>query len=114
MTAAQKPVVTFGVFADVQYADVDDRPAWYDQSKTRFYRASLKHVRQAFDFWLSEQVIERPMFALQLGDLIDGLNKDTPNPMDALRRTLQVFDDRVPVFHVLGESLAQFIVTVIT
>lgn len=68
-----KPLVKFGVLTDVQYADIPNRPAWYDHSKTRYYRASLDHVKQAFDFWTNKNCSDdddetsKTKFALQLG-----------------------------------------------
>lgn len=59
-----KPLVKFGIITDIQYADLPDRPAWYDPSKTRYYRSSLDHVKQAFDYWTSS---DSCLFALQLG-----------------------------------------------
>lgn len=100
------PLVQFGVLTDVQYADADNKPAWYDSTKTRYYRASLLHVKQAFEHWVSkkdENPAEGPSFALQLGDLIDGLNRNSPNSLVALQRALDQFDNRLPVFHVVGK-----------
>lgn len=65
---AREPIVRFGVITDVQYADADDHPAWYDATKTRYYRASLNHVKEAFRYWTrgcSDHT--SPSFALQLG-----------------------------------------------
>ena len=59
-----EPLVKFGVITDIQYADLPNRPAWYDASKTRYYRASLDHVKQAFHHWTSS---DSCLFALQLG-----------------------------------------------
>lgn len=61
---SSEPLVKFGVITDIQYADLPNRPAWYDASKTRYYRASLDHVKQAFDTWTST---DSCLFALQLG-----------------------------------------------
>lgn len=64
----REPIVRFGVITDVQYADADDHPAWYDPSKTRYYRSSLNHVKEAFRYWTqgcSDDI--SPSFALQLG-----------------------------------------------
>lgn len=72
--SGQKPLVKFGVLTDVQYADVDDKPAWYNPEKTRYYRSSLLHIRQAFESWVNMgKEGHGPTFALQLGDLIDGM-----------------------------------------
>lgn len=59
-------IVKFGVITDVQYADVADRPAWYDATKTRYYRSSLQLVGRAIDAW-NGTADGRPLFALQLG-----------------------------------------------
>lgn len=63
-TTTSAPLVKFGIITDIQYADLPDRPAWYDATKTRYYRSSLDHVKQAFDYWTSS---DSCLFALQLG-----------------------------------------------
>ncbi|EEC16997.1 hypothetical protein IscW_ISCW012264 [Ixodes scapularis] len=45
--SSQDPLVTFGVLADVQYADHDDKPARYDPSLMRYYRNALNQVSTA-------------------------------------------------------------------
>jgi manganese-dependent ADP-ribose/CDP-alcohol diphosphatase len=57
---SQKPVFSFGVIADVQYADAD--PAG-----TRFYRSSTGKLREALSDLKSDSV----SLVLNLGDLID-------------------------------------------
>ncbi len=56
----QKPLFSFGVIADVQYADAD--PAG-----TRFYRSSYEKLRDALTDLKSDSV----SFVINLGDLID-------------------------------------------
>jgi hypothetical protein len=83
--AGQKPVVSFGVIADVQYRDGD--PAG-----TRFYRDSAAKLEEA----VARLNAARPDFAIQLGDLIDGrfASYDT---------ILPIYDRLVmPRYHVLG------------
>lgn len=98
----KEPVVTFGVLTDVQYADCDDRIASYDPSKTRFYRGSLKQVDEAFKYW--EKPGSRVKFVLQLGDIIDGLNRYHGGSHLGLRRTLEHFEQHssIPTFHTVG------------
>ena len=114
----KKPLLRFGVIADVQYADNDDKQAWYNPTKTRFYRNSLKQVRKAFEYWESfgrsnddvndnndDNVNDHcPIsFILQLGDIIDALSK-TKCSHSAIDRTLNCFLDntKMPTFHTVG------------
>ncbi|CAL1289129.1 unnamed protein product [Larinioides sclopetarius] len=96
------PVVTFGVLTDVQYADHDDQIAAYDPSKTRFYRGSLGQVDDAFNYW--EKPGSKVKFVLQLGDIIDGLNRFNGGSYTSLRRTLSHFEKHssIPTFHTVG------------
>lgn len=69
-SAREKPTALFGIIADVQYADLDDRVIY---GRTRYYRSGIKIIRQAVDDW---KTLEKTYhldfkFVLQLGDLID-------------------------------------------
>ncbi|KAM6897525.1 manganese-dependent ADP-ribose/CDP-alcohol diphosphatase [Xenentodon cancila] len=75
------PLFTFGVIADIQYADIDDGYN-YTRTRRRYYRSSLQLLSNAQKSW-SESAV-RPDFILQLGDVIDGFNK----PRDASERAL--------------------------
>ncbi|XP_030610966.1 manganese-dependent ADP-ribose/CDP-alcohol diphosphatase [Archocentrus centrarchus] len=77
----QTPLFTFGVIADIQYADMDDGYN-YSLTRRRYYRSSLQLLRNARKSW-SESAV-KPAFILQLGDVIDGFNK----PRDASERAL--------------------------
>lgn len=57
---SQKPVFSFGIIADVQYADAD-------AAGTRFYRSSTGKLREALKDLKSDSV----RFVINLGDLID-------------------------------------------
>jgi manganese-dependent ADP-ribose/CDP-alcohol diphosphatase len=57
----QKPILTFGVIADVQYRDADP-------VGTRFYRDSIGKLEEA----VARLNDRHPTFTIQLGDLIDG------------------------------------------
>ena len=99
-------VCKFGVLTDAQFANCDDRAAWYNKDKTRYYRGAITHLKKAFDHWNNEMT-EKPTFVLQLGDLIDGLNNEEAgcNSLDALEETLKIFEEfpNIPVFHAVGE-----------
>lgn len=82
---ADSPLLTFGVIADVQYCDCDDRDA-------RFYRASLQKLADAV-----QDLNERnAAFVVQLGDLIDGDFRNF-DPILAIAAQFQS-----PVYHVPG------------
>lgn len=61
---------SFGIVADVQYADKDD--GWnFTKTATRYYRPSLTGLRMAIAAWNDDPLIS---FAVNLGDIIDGFN----------------------------------------
>ena len=64
---------SFGVIADVQWADVPDGSN-YAGTARRCYRGALQVLSTAVDWW-SEETLSTPLtFVAQLGDLIDGQN----------------------------------------
>ncbi|RVE59977.1 hypothetical protein OJAV_G00194200 [Oryzias javanicus] len=96
----QEPLFTFGVIADVQYADIDDGYN-YTRTRKRYYRSSLQLLKNARDAWREARV--PPLFILQLGDLIDGFNKAHGASERALDLALRGFDSGpAPVHHVWG------------
>lgn len=97
---AVPPVFSFGVIADIQYADAEDG---YDFGgcRRRYYRQSLNLLRGAVEAWATE----RPplAFVLQLGDSIDGLNAHSGEAQGALEQVLAVLGQLpVPVHHAWG------------
>lgn len=91
LTARDRPVVTFGMTADVHYADIDDRIG--------------RHYRDAADR-LAECVVKmnelRPDFLIELGDFKD-LGPTPDATLEGLRRIERVFAGfRGPRYHVLG------------
>ncbi len=106
-TKTMPELVRFGVVTDVQYADNEDRPAWYDPSKTRYYRNALHQVHKAFQHWNREELKNKTIgFVLQLGDIIDGINAHSKHDtsLDAIKRTLNQFEcnPHIPTFHAVG------------
>ena len=67
----EEAVLRFGVVADVQYADLDIGQDFM-KTVTRYYRHALDGLRMAVDCWNEQEV----SFVAQLGDLIDGKNKE--------------------------------------
>ncbi|XP_029311767.1 manganese-dependent ADP-ribose/CDP-alcohol diphosphatase [Cottoperca gobio] len=96
----QTPLFTFGLIADIQYADIDDGLN-YTRTRRRYYRSSLQLLRNAQESWSKSAV--RPEFILQLGDIIDGFNKDHGTSDKALDTVLREFSSSpVEVHHVWG------------
>lgn len=100
MTARRK-VLSMGIVADLQYANIDDGFNW-DGSKKRYYRTGLSLVRKAMKDWKQNGV----KFVLQLGDIIDGFCRRTETPDAALNRIVDAIEretpEKWPVFHVVG------------
>ncbi|XP_053309993.1 manganese-dependent ADP-ribose/CDP-alcohol diphosphatase-like [Spea bombifrons] len=95
----QQPCFTFGVIADVQFAD---RPDSFSRwNAMRYYRQSCLHLRNAIDEWNKEDI--PASFVFQLGDIIDGSNRRLRKSQQALEIILKEFERlKAPVHHVLG------------
>lgn len=74
----EKPIIRFGVIADIQYCDSDTHGS-------RYYRNSLNKLEASIKDLNSEQV----EFSVILGDLVD---RDTPRNMDSVLLRLQKLD----------------------
>ena len=94
------PLFTFGVIADIQYADIDDGFN-YTRTQRRYYRSSLQLLRNARESWSRAAV--KPSFILQLGDIIDGFNKQHDSSDQALDTVLREMSTcPAQVHHVWG------------
>lgn len=94
------PLFTFGVIADIQYADIDDGYN-YLRTHRRYYRNSIELLKIALLSWSKAAV--KPGFILQLGDLIDGFNKPLGASDQALETVLKEFGSgSAEVHHVWG------------
>ncbi|XP_055032812.2 manganese-dependent ADP-ribose/CDP-alcohol diphosphatase [Misgurnus anguillicaudatus] len=94
------PLFTFGIIADIQYADKEDGFNFL-RTRRRYYRNSLELLRSANRVWKEEPV--NPSFILQLGDVIDGFNKKYEASDRALETVVSEFDNcLVKVHHVWG------------
>lgn len=100
MDGTPEPLFTFGVIADIQYADKDDGYN-YVKTRMRYYRSSLSLLRDATQEWASETC--RPAFILQLGDIIDGFNVPLKTSETSLAKVLAEFEElKIPVHHIWG------------
>lgn len=91
---------SFGVIADIQYADLEDG---YDflATRRRYYRHSLHHLQNAIEDWNGEEI--PPQFVLQLGDIIDGFNAQHKTSEKALAKVMKKFKKlKAPVHHIWG------------
>ncbi|XP_004709402.2 manganese-dependent ADP-ribose/CDP-alcohol diphosphatase [Echinops telfairi] len=95
-----KALFSFGVIADIQYADLEDGFNFFGTRK-RYYRHSLLHLQGAIDDWTREGRV--PGFVLQLGDLIDGYNAQHQTSEKSLELVMNTFKMlTVPVHHAWG------------
>lgn len=94
------PRLAFGVVADIQFADAEDGHD-FGGYRRRYYRHSLRLLREAVREWASESP---PInFVLQLGDSIDGQNARRGEAESALQQVLEVLGQlSVPVHHAWG------------
>ncbi|XP_077183711.1 manganese-dependent ADP-ribose/CDP-alcohol diphosphatase isoform X2 [Paroedura picta] len=99
-TGTSEVLFSFGVIADIQYADLEDG---YDflATRKRYYRHSLHHLHSAIEDWNGEEI--PPEFVLQLGDIIDGFNAQNKVSEEALFRVMKTFKKlKAPVHHIWG------------
>ena len=90
MSSPPSPIkFSFGVIADVQWAD---SPDGFNYAKTakRCYRGALTTLGNAVDWWMD--LPRSPLFVAQLGDIIDGQNHQTGETEPALRAALGHLD----------------------
>ncbi|XP_077980367.1 uncharacterized protein LOC144435644 [Glandiceps talaboti] len=98
-----KPRFSFGVIADVQYADSDNKMN-FTQTKWRYYRSSLKLLRDAVQTW--NQDPSDVSFVVNLGDTIDARNlyegsrETSKTALNAVLDEFRKFSGKV--HHVLG------------
>lgn len=97
----EPPLLSFGVIADIQYADADDGYN-FAGTRPRYYRSSLQMLDKAVSMW-SNNTLKKPKFVLNLGDIIDGKNKGLGISQSSLSTVLQSFSkfDGL-VYHIWG------------
>lgn len=97
------PLFSFGVIADVQWADADDG---YNYAKTvkRCYRGAFQVLENAVDWWNLQHSEDQPLtFIAQLGDLIDGQNQKLKQSDSAIKLALDQLDRApCPSINIIG------------
>lgn len=63
----QKPLFSFGVITDIQYADIDDGKSFL--GVPRYYRHALEGSQRAVEAWNAKGDLS---FAIHFGDIVDG------------------------------------------
>ena len=101
-----KPIISFGLITDVQYAD-HDNTLNYRKDRTRYYRNSICLVKEAVVQWQDKANENNLKFIIQLGDLIDGKSANNREKiLDLLLNELKSdFKETIPEFmlyHVWG------------
>ena len=99
----QQNHLTFGLIADVQYADTPDGTN-FAQTRKRYYRGALESLNLSLSRW--KNLSHELSFVLQLGDLIDGVNYNVSGKVGsaaALKTALAPFKELpCPTYHMLG------------
>nr|XP_040125384.1 manganese-dependent ADP-ribose/CDP-alcohol diphosphatase isoform X3 [Ictidomys tridecemlineatus] len=100
LTDNSERLFSFGVIADIQYADLEDGYN-FQGSRRRYYRHSLVHLQGAIEDWNKESSM--PCCVLQLGDIIDGFNAQYKTSEESLEVVMNTFKMlKVPVHHTWG------------
>lgn len=97
----ERHIFSFGVIADVQYADADDGVN-FEKTKTRRFRNGLKILQSAAEWWKAQST---PLECIvQLGDLIDGRCKSNQMSDRCLEEALEAIRlSGIPrVLHLIG------------
>jgi manganese-dependent ADP-ribose/CDP-alcohol diphosphatase len=94
-----KPLFSFGVITDVQYADINDGKSFHGIS--RYYRNSIKLLEEAINSWNNDHQLPLA-FTIHLGDIVDGW-AEKPRAKEGLETVIDVFNKfKGPVYHLIG------------
>ena len=98
---SEAPFLSFGVIADIQYADVEDGFN-FAMTNRRYYRTALDMLEKAVEAWTHNKLM-KTSFLLQLGDVIDGKSKRFSISDKCLASVLEKFSHFTgPVYHIWG------------
>lgn len=94
----EKPLFSFGVITDIQYADIDDGKSF--QGVPRYYRHASEVLERAVDAWNKHGNLA---FAVHFGDIVDGFcpKEQSKQAFERILSELANFE-RGPVYHMLG------------
>lgn len=92
----KRPLVSFGVISDVQYADIPDGHSFL--GVPRYYRHSLHVLQRAVNQWDEEKL----KFVINYGDIVDGFcPKD--QSLTTIKKIVNEFSlFNGPVYHMIG------------
>jgi len=95
--STKEPLFSFGVIADVQYADIPDGRSFL--GVPRYYRHSISVLQRAVNRWNEQGSIK---FSINFGDIIDGYcPKD--KSLWAVQKVLDEFNKfDGPTYHMIG------------
>lgn len=92
-----QPLFSFGVIADVQYADIPDGRSFL--GVPRHYRHSILVLQRAVKNWNSHQKLK---FCVNFGDIVDGFCPKEES-LTAVKGVVKEFDNfNGPTYHMLG------------
>ncbi|PUZ52657.1 hypothetical protein GQ55_6G287500 [Panicum hallii var. hallii] len=96
--SATEPLFSFGVIADVQYADIPDGRSFL--GVPRYYRHSIAVLRRAVRSWNAHGGVR---FCVNFGDIVDGFCP-RDRSLAAVRAVVREFDGfrGGPAYHMLG------------
>lgn len=95
---SEKPLFSFGVITDIQYADIENGKSFL--GTPRYYRHALQSLHRAVDAWNSKGNLA---FSIHFGDIVDGYcPKDQSR--EAFNRVLSEFKNfkGASVYHMIG------------
>uniref|UniRef100_A0ACD6AL93 Uncharacterized protein n=1 Tax=Avena sativa TaxID=4498 RepID=A0ACD6AL93_AVESA len=98
-SAAKEPLFSFGVIADVQYADIPDGRSFL--GVPRYYRHSITVLQRAVRSWNSHKAGLK--FCVNFGDIVDGFCP-RDRSLSAVQAVVAEFDrfHGGPAYHMLG------------
>ncbi|CAL1393608.1 unnamed protein product [Linum trigynum] len=93
----EQPVFSFGVIADVQYADIPDGSSFL--GVPRYYRHSITVLQRAVRNWNQRQNLS---FVVNFGDIVDGYCPKHQS-LDAVKKVVSEFQKfNGPTYHMIG------------
>ncbi|KAG9446556.1 hypothetical protein H6P81_012684 [Aristolochia fimbriata] len=93
----KKPLFSFGVITDVQYANIPDGRSFL--GVPRYYRHSFQVLQRAVNNWNKHGKLK---FCVNFGDIIDGFCPKSES-RSAIERVITEFNNfEGPVYHMLG------------
>ncbi|XP_068667246.1 manganese-dependent ADP-ribose/CDP-alcohol diphosphatase [Aristolochia californica] len=93
----KKPLFSFGVITDVQYADIPDGRSFL--GVPRYYRHSFQVLRRAVNNWNDHGKLK---FCVNFGDIIDGFCPKSES-RSAIQKVITEFNNfHRPIYHMLG------------